>query len=114
MYQENADVGMWGKITIFFETQLADDFAKTAFVDIWNEAMCFKLVGKLKPQSQVHEGFWTALGMSSTVSELMDRLGISDAEIIRRVIDLKSGNKAGITEKDGKSMRDGFCKFEKI
>jgi len=80
--RENADVGMWGQDNDIFETQLADDFAKTAFVDVWNEAMCFKLVGKLN-QSQVHEGFWTALGMSSTVSELMDRLGISDAEIAK-------------------------------
>jgi len=80
--RENADVGMWGQDNDIFETQLADDFAKTAFVDVWNEAMCFKLVGKLN-QSQVHEGFWTALGMSSTVRELMDRLGISDAEIAK-------------------------------
>lgn len=80
--RENADVGMWGQDNDIFETQLADDFAKTAFVDVWNEAMCFKLVGKLN-QSQVHEGFWTALGMSSTVNELMDRLGISDAEIAK-------------------------------
>ncbi len=80
--RENADVGMWGKDNVIFETQLADDFSKTAFVDVWNEAICFKLIGKLN-QSQVHEGFWTALGMSSTVSELMDRLGISDAEMAK-------------------------------
>ncbi|MES9811334.1 MAG: DUF3883 domain-containing protein [Candidatus Thiodiazotropha sp.] len=80
--RENADVGMWGQDNDFFETHLADDFAKTAFVDVWNEAICFKLIGKLN-QSQVHEGFWTALGMSSTVSELMDRLGISDAEMAK-------------------------------
>lgn len=80
--RENADVGMWGQDNVIFETQLADDFSKTAFVDIWNEAICFKLIGKLN-QSQVHEGFWTALGMSSTVSELMDRLGISDAEMAK-------------------------------
>ncbi len=80
--RENADVGMWGQDNVIFETQLADDFSKTAFVDVWNEAICFKLIGKLN-QSQVHEGFWTALGMSSTVSELMDRLGISDAEMAK-------------------------------
>jgi hypothetical protein len=80
--RENADVGMWGQDNDIFETQLADDFAKTAFVDVWNEAICFKLIGKLN-QSQVHEGFWTALDMSSTVSELMDRLGISDAEMAK-------------------------------
>ena len=78
--RENADVGMWGQDNVIFETQLADDFAKTAFVDVWNEAMCFQLIRKMN-QSQVHEGFWTALGMSSTVSELMDRLGIADAEL---------------------------------
>jgi hypothetical protein len=71
---------MWGQDNGFFETQLADDFAKAAFVDVWDEAMCFKLIGKSN-QSQVHEGFWSALGMCSTVSELMDRLGISDAEM---------------------------------
>ena len=78
--RENADVGMWGEDNGNFETQLADDFAKAAFVEIWDEALCFKLIGKLN-QSQVHGGFWTALGMSSTVSELMDRLGISDVEL---------------------------------
>jgi hypothetical protein len=78
--RENTDVGMWGQDNGFFETQLADDFAKAAFVDVWDEAMCFKLIGKSN-QSQVHEGFWSALGMCSTVSELMDRLGISDAEM---------------------------------
>ena len=80
--KENTDVGMWGQDSVIFEKQLADDFAKTAFVDVWNEAMCFKMVGKLN-QFQVHQGFWTALGMSSTVSELMVRLGISDAEIAK-------------------------------
>ena len=78
--RENTDVGMWGQDNGFFETQLADEFAKAAFVDFWDEAMCFKLIGKSN-QSQVHDGFWIALGMSSTVSELMDRLGISDAEL---------------------------------
>ena len=72
--RENADVGMWGEDNGIFETKLADDFAKAAFVEIWNEVMCFKLIGKLN-QSQVHEGFWTALGMSSTVSELMGQAG---------------------------------------
>jgi len=80
--RENADVSMWGQDNVIFETQLADDFAKTAFVDVWNEAKCFRLIGKLN-QSQVHEGFRTALGMSSTVSELMDRLGISDDEMAK-------------------------------
>ena len=78
--RENADVGVWSENNGIFETQLADDFAKTAFVDVWDEAMCFKLMGNLN-QSQVHAGFWVALGASSTVSELMDRLGISDAEL---------------------------------
>ncbi len=80
--REYADVGMWGQDNSIFDTQLADDFAKTVFVEIWDEAMCFKLIGKLN-QSQVHEKFWTALSMSSTVSELMDRLGISDAEMAK-------------------------------
>jgi hypothetical protein len=80
--RENADVGMWGQDNVIFETQLADYFSKTAFVEGWNETICFKLIGKLN-QSQVHEGFWTALGMSSTVSELMDRLGISDADMAK-------------------------------
>ena len=78
--RENAGVGMWGEDNGIFETQLVDDFAKAAFVEVWDEAMCFKLIGKLN-QSQLHEGFWAALGMSSTVSELMDRLGIPDAEL---------------------------------
>ena len=80
--RENADAGMWGQDNSIFDTQLVDDFAKTAFVEIWDEALCFTLIGKLN-KSQVHEGFWTALGMSSTVSELMDRLGISDAEMAK-------------------------------
>ncbi len=80
--RENADVGMWGQDSIIFETQLANDFAKAAFVDVWNEAMCFKLIGQLN-HSQAHEGFWAALDMSSTVSEMMDRLGISESEMAK-------------------------------
>lgn len=78
--RENADVGIWEDDNSVFVTQLANDFANTAFVDRWDEAMCFKLLEQLS-QPQVHEGFWSALGMSSGVSELMDRLAISDAEL---------------------------------
>lgn len=78
--RENTDVGMWGEDSSIFETQLADDFAKSAFIEIWDEAMCFKLLRRLS-QPQVYEGFWSALGMSTAVSELMDRLGLSEAEL---------------------------------
>ena len=77
--RENIDEGMWGEDNGIVDKQLADDFAKAAFVERWDEPTCFKLIGKLN-QSQVHKEFWTALGMSSTVSELRDRLEISDVE----------------------------------
>ncbi len=78
--RENADAGMWGEDNDLFEAQLAEDFTKTAFVDIWDEAMCFKVLRKLD-ESQAHEGLWAALNVSSAVNELMDRLGISEAEL---------------------------------
>ena len=80
--RENTDVGMWRQDNGFFETQLVDDFAKAAFIDVWDDAMCFKLIGKLN-QSQVYERFWAALHMSSTVNELRDRLRISNTDLAK-------------------------------
>jgi len=48
-------VGVWGEDNNIFETQLTEDFTKSVFVDIWDEAMCFKVLGNLN-QSQAHEG----------------------------------------------------------
>ncbi len=80
--REHAEVDIWEKDKNFFQEQqqLKDDFANNAFVDIWDEKMCIELIRKLD-WSPVHEGFWTALGESSTVSELKDKLGISDADM---------------------------------
>ena len=78
--RENADAGMWGEDNDFFETHLAEDFSKTAFIDIWDEAMCFKVLRKVN-QSQAHEGLWAALNVVSNVNDLMDKLGVSETEL---------------------------------
>ncbi len=80
--REKVEVGIWGEDKSFFKEQLTDDFAKAAFIDDWDEAMCFKLIRKSN-RSQVHEGFWTALDKSSTVRELMNGLDISDNKMAK-------------------------------
>jgi len=78
--RENADAGVWGEDNNLLERQLAEDFTKTAFVDIWDDAMCFQVLRRLN-RSQTHEGLWNTLDMVSSVKDLMDRLGISEAEL---------------------------------
>ena len=78
--REGAEEGIWGKDDDTFENQLAEEFTKTAFVDIWDEAMCFEVMGKLD-QSQQHEGLWKAINSVSNVNELMEALRISETEL---------------------------------
>ena len=78
--REDADEGMWGENNDLFEEQLAEDFSKTAFVGIWDEAMCFMILRKMN-KSQAHEGLWTSLNVISNVNDLMDNLGVSDADL---------------------------------
>ena len=79
--RENADEGLWGEDNTIFETQLAEVFTKTVYVDIWDEAMCFKVLKKMN-QSQMHEGLWEAINTVSSVDDLMDALGILKDDLI--------------------------------
>lgn len=79
--RENADEGLWGEDNTIFETQLAEVFTKTAYVDIWDEAMCFQVLKKMN-QSQMHGGLWKAINTVSSVDDLMDALGILKNELI--------------------------------
>ena len=78
--RENADADIWGEDNNIIETQLAEEFTKIAFVDIWDEAMCFKVLRKLN-QSHAHAGLWETLNAVSNVSNLMNVLEISEAEL---------------------------------
>ncbi|RDH87668.1 MAG: hypothetical protein DIZ78_03680 [endosymbiont of Escarpia spicata] len=79
--KENVDEGVWGQDSAVFETQLTEVFAKTAFVDIWDEAMCFKVLRKIN-QSQTYESLWGAINTVSSVNNLMDILHISEEELV--------------------------------
>ncbi|MCY4312156.1 MAG: ATP-binding protein [Gammaproteobacteria bacterium] len=78
--REKSDVGIWEQDKDTFESLLKDDFARAAFIDIWNQGKCLQLIGKLN-RPRIHEGFWAALNKSSTVSELKRRLEITGTDL---------------------------------
>jgi hypothetical protein len=78
--REAADAGIWEESNDFFEVQLTEDFSGTAFIDIWDEAMCFTILRKIN-QEHAHEELWTTLRVSSNVHDMIERLGISDADL---------------------------------
>ncbi len=78
--KENLDEGVWGQDYAVFETQLTEVFAKIAFVDIWDEAMCFKVLRKIN-QSQTYKRLWDVINAVSSVNKLMDILHISEEEL---------------------------------
>ena len=80
--KEDANHGIWGEDSSIIKIYLADDFEKSAFLEIWNEAMCLNLLGKLD-QPQIHEEFKSALNMSSSINELMNKLGISNTDLTK-------------------------------
>jgi hypothetical protein len=58
----------------------SEDFTKVAFVDIWDEAHCFKVLRKLN-RSPAHERIWTTIDAVSSVKDLMEKLGVSNNEL---------------------------------
>jgi len=78
--REDVNVGIWGEDNDSFERELAEGFSKTAFVDFWDEAMCFMVLRRMK-QNHEHEGFAVVLKMVSSVNDLMRKLGVSDTDL---------------------------------
>jgi len=79
--RENTDTYIWSLNNNSIEVLLVDYFSKAAFVDIWNEEKCFVILRKLS-RSSVHNDLWSIIDVVSNVKDLMDRLGISESELI--------------------------------
>ena len=79
--RENADVDIWSLDNNSLEAQLLDDFSKAAFVDVWDEEMCYTILRKLS-RSPNHAELWSIIDVVSNVNDLMDKLGISESELM--------------------------------
>ena len=78
--KESVDIDIWERDDGFFEMMLSDSLNRDAFIEVWDEAVCLKLLGKLQPP-QAHKKLKSAFNASSTVGELMGNLGISNADL---------------------------------
>lgn len=79
--REGTEEDIWGEEdTDSFKAQFAEEYTKTAYVDIWDEAMCFTVMSKLE-LPQAHEGLWEAIDSVSNVTDLMEVLCISETEL---------------------------------
>ena len=78
--KENIGIDIWEKDDSFFEAKLSSSFNRDVFIEVWDEPVCLKLLGKLE-YPQTHKKLKSAFNASSTVGELMGNLGISNADL---------------------------------